>query len=55
VKSSIQIDLTEVPSVIKTNHLLAITCLDQVGDQITFVEDDVIYEKSTEFIFEKPC
>ncbi|MBS0359540.1 MAG: hypothetical protein JSS53_09740 [Proteobacteria bacterium] len=36
-------DINAVPSSIKANHHLAVTCLDQVDEQLSYINNEKIY------------
>jgi adenylosuccinate synthase len=51
LKSFIQTDLRRVPTTLKVDNQLAVTCLDQVGAQITFINNKKIKKEAhTEFL-----
>lgn len=47
LKSFIQSDLREVPTGIQCNYHLAVTCLDQIENKITYIENDKINRASS--------
>jgi adenylosuccinate synthase len=53
LKSFIQADLKIVPATLQADHQLAITCLDQVDDQITFVNNKKIHKEPPAVFLQK--
>lgn len=53
IKTFIKSDLSTVPKGIKVNHQLAVTCLDQVDEQITFINDKKICQELQDDFLQK--
>lgn len=53
INKFIQADLALAASCARIKHQLAVTCLDQVDDSMTFVENDKIYKASHESFLQK--
>lgn len=53
LKSSILTDLMNVPTDTQLAHQLAVTCLDQIDDKITFIENDQLLKKTQASFLQK--